>query len=192
LPYPESIALNYLEWGNQGTSIGEPLWKLRSEREKSIEKCAIPLDRPPKLFGIDVIAAAPLLFQLFALSAELTGYALDNVGNQAVGLFHRLARFIDEGGLHVFLKRAKSLQFVRGNSGLGCVVCPVATGLPKPALRSGLTSGPFSAGSNLALSESPFGRTGWETRRSDNVAAPEPFVVKKLSHKGLLSWRCRR
>ena len=65
------------------------------EGEQPIKEGSVALEQLAKILGGDVVAVAILIFQRGSLGGELLGDALDDVGDQAVGLFDRVPRLID-------------------------------------------------------------------------------------------------
>ena len=60
------------------------------EGEQTIKEGSVALERLAKILGGDVVALAPLIFQRGSLGGKLLGDALNNVGNEAVGLLDRM------------------------------------------------------------------------------------------------------
>src|ERR1017187_58160 len=103
------------------------------EGEQPIKEGSVALERLAKILGGDVVALAPLIFQRGSLGGELLGDALDDVGDQAVGLFDRMPWLIDEGGLDLVPASAEGVQLVVGKERAcirnGSCVCGVICGV---------------------------------------------------------------
>src|ERR1017187_842154 len=103
------------------------------EGEQPIKEGSVALERLAKILGGDVVALAPLIFQRGSLGGELLGDALDDVGDQAVGLFDRMPWLVDEGGLDLVPASAEGVQLVVGKERAcirnGSCVCGVICGV---------------------------------------------------------------
>ena len=84
------------------------------EGEQPIEEGSVALERLAKILGGDVVALAPLIFQLGTLGGKLLGDAFDDVGDQAVGLLDRTPWLIDERCLDFLPACAEVIQFIVG------------------------------------------------------------------------------
>src|ERR1017187_1575528 len=103
------------------------------EGEQPIKEGSVALERLAKILGGDVVALAPLIFQLGTLGGELLSDSLNNVGNEAVGLLDRMPGLVDEGGLGLGPASAEGVQLVVGKEQAcirnGSYVCGVICGV---------------------------------------------------------------
>src|ERR1035441_1427567 len=103
------------------------------EGEQPIKEGSVALERLAKILGGDVVALAPLIFQLGTLGGELLSDSLNNVGNEAVGLLDRMPGLVDEGGLGLVPASAEGVQLVVGKERAcirnGSCVCGVICGV---------------------------------------------------------------
>src|ERR1017187_2663201 len=89
------------------------------EGEQPIKERPVALERLAKILGGDVVALAPLIFQRGWLGGGLLGDALDDVADQAVGLFDRMPWLIDERRLDFLPACAEVVQFIVGEQRAG-------------------------------------------------------------------------
>src|ERR1035438_410801 len=116
------------------------------EGEQPIKEGSVALERLAKILGGDVVALAPLIFQLGTLGGELLSDSLHNVGNEGVGLVVRMPGLVDEGGLDLGPASAEGVQLVvgkervciRNGSYLCGVICGVSGGRQLDWLSVGL------------------------------------------------------
>ena len=91
------------------------------EGEQPIKEGSVALERLAKILGGNVVALAPLIFQRGSLGGKLLGDALDDVGDQTVGLFDRVPGLIDERRLDFLPASAEVVQLVVGEQRAGIV-----------------------------------------------------------------------
>src|ERR1039457_5578766 len=91
------------------------------EGEQAIKEGSVALERLAKILGGNVVALAPLIFQRGSLGGKLLGDALDDVGDQTVGLFDRVSGLIDERRLDFLPASAEVVQLVVGEQRAGIV-----------------------------------------------------------------------
>jgi hypothetical protein len=101
-----------------------------SECEQSIEEGAVAPERLAEVFGGDVVALSPLLFQSRAFGGELLGDALDHIGYETVGLFYGLPGLIDKRGLNLVPAME---EIIRSRSFRGGWRCAAWFGRSSPA-----------------------------------------------------------
>jgi hypothetical protein len=65
-----------------------------------MKKRTIALERDAKVFGGDVVAAIPLVFEFGAFLGENLGQTLHGRRDESVRLLDRTTRLVDEGGLN--------------------------------------------------------------------------------------------
>src|SRR5579864_8021732 len=90
------------------------LYVAASNPQQPRKEGAVAAQGNAQVLGGDIITLAPLLLELLTFLGEYFRQTFHGRGDQTVGFFHRLPRFIHERHLHAVPLRVQIISFVRG------------------------------------------------------------------------------